>query len=189
MLGPTVVRRAGSIRRMDRIRVVALALVVGMAATTPAVAVPGGGGPPAAEAPARLVRLPVEGEARVHRLFDPPAERWSRGHRGVDLEASVGAAVLAPADGTVAFVGRVVDRGVVTIEHPGGLRTSLEPVTGTVGVGDVVRAGAVVGVLEEGAGHCVSVSCLHWGVRDRGAYVDPLALLGRRGTVRLLPVP
>ncbi|MDT0166267.1 M23 family metallopeptidase [Actinotalea sp. AC32] len=143
---------------------------------------------PASAVPASpaVVRVPVDGTARVLRLFDPPAQRWSRGHRGVDVETGWGGLVLAPADGTVAFVGRVVDRGVVSIDHAGGLRSSLEPVAATVATGDVVAAGDVIGVVEERSAHCPG-PCLHWGVRRGGTYVDPLGLLAGARDVRLLP--
>lgn len=73
-----------------------------------------------------------------------------------------------------AFAGTVVDRGVVTIDH-GGIRTTYEPVTAAVAVGDPVVPGTVLGVVGEGA-HC-SLRCLHWGARVGDDYVEPLALL------------
>ena len=60
--------------------------------------------------------------------FDPPEVRWGAGHRGVDLGATIGQEVLAPAAGVVTFRGVVVDRGVLVIETLGGLRTTFEPV-------------------------------------------------------------
>ena len=63
------------------------------------------------------------------RAFDPPAKPWLSGHRGVDLQAAHdGAPVTSPAAGTVSFVGVVVDRPVITIDHGDGLRSSFEPV-------------------------------------------------------------
>lgn len=120
----------------------------------------------------------------VAALFLAPDSPWGPGHRGIDLVAGDGAPVTAPRAGVVAFAATVVDRGVLTLEHPGGLRTSLEPVAPSVGVGDVVRAGELLGTVGAGAGHCVG--CLHWGVRSGSRYLDPLGLLARTPVV-LLP--
>lgn len=154
---------------------------------------------PTAAAPASGWRWPLEGTPLVLATFERPEHRWSPGHRGVDLAADAGQDVLAPTGGTVTFAGRVVDRSVVAIETPGGLRATLEPVAAGVAVGDVVAAGDVVGTLEDpatGHGHCAPATCLHWGVR-RGAgraavYLDPLLVLmaqGAPGPPVLLPRP
>lgn len=135
--------------------------------------------PPAAAAGARL---PVPGA--VVRRFDPPAERWLAGHRGVDLAAPPGTAVLAPADGVVTFAGEVAGKPVVVVSH-GAERSTLEPVEGTVPVGTRVAAGEQVGQLV--AGHaCPAEACLHWGVRRGDEYLDPLAAVDAPA-VRLLP--
>ena len=144
---------------------------------------------PAASVPTSGWRWPLDGAPRVLAVFEQPEHRWSPGHRGVDLAADAGQDVLAPAGGTVVFVGRVVDRSVVAVETPGGLRATLEPVAAGVAVGDVVAAGDVVGTLEDpatGRSHCAPATCLHWGVR-RGSgraavYLDPLLVLLAQGT-------
>jgi murein DD-endopeptidase MepM/ murein hydrolase activator NlpD len=87
----------------------------------------------------------------------------------------------------VAFAGVVAGRGVVSVDHPGGLRTSYEPVTATVARGDQVGAGAVLGRLETVASHCPPAACLHWGLRRGETYLDPRSMLGAV-RVRLLPV-
>lgn len=119
-------------------------------------------------------------------VFRAPPQRWAPGHRGVDLAAQVGVSVRAPAAGVVSFSGWVVDRGVITLTHPDGLRTSLEPVEATVAVGTAVAAGDVVGVVQDASSHCRPV-CLHWGVRRGDTYLDPLDLLPGGGPVVLLP--
>lgn len=119
--------------------------------------------------------------------FAAPAGPYSPGHRGVDLAAAVGARVLSSGRGVVAFAGRVAGRGVVSVDHPGGLRTTYEPVTATVSRGDPVAAGTLLGVLEAVGSHCTPAACLHWGLRRGGRYLDPLSLLGPV-RVRLLPV-
>ena len=124
---------------------------------------------------------------QVVRRFDPPPQPWLAGHRGVDLAAAPGAEVQAAGGGTVAFAGSVAGRGVVSVVHPGGLRTTYEPVTATVHTGEAVTAGQAVGVLEAGHPGCPVAACLHWGLRRGEQYLDPLALLGL-GRVRLLPL-
>jgi murein DD-endopeptidase MepM/ murein hydrolase activator NlpD len=118
----------------------------------------------------------------------PPAQRWDRGHRGVDLGAGPDAVVRSPAAGTVAFVGVVVDRPVLTIDHGGGLRSSFEPVESTLVRGQRVHPGQVVGLLR-GRDHCRDGQCLHWGVRRGDAYVNPLQFVGALEPSVLLPVP
>lgn len=131
--------------------------------------------------------LPLSGTPEVVQPFVLPAAAWAPGHRGVDLAGAVGQAVLAPASGTVAFAGTVVDRGVLTIDHPDSLRSSLEPVRWTVGAGAHVVRGQVVGTIEPVTGHCAPGTCVHWGVRRGEVYVDPLTVLPGVGPVVLLP--
>ncbi|NLE70560.1 MAG: M23 family metallopeptidase [Actinomycetales bacterium] len=173
-------RREARSVRPALVRLCAPLLAAGLAA------LPAAPEPPAdaSGAPSPAYGLPVAGP--VARFFDPPPAPWAAGHRGVDLAAAAGTPVLAPADGTVLFSGRVVDRVVVTVGHPDGLRSSLEPLEDPLPVGAVVRAGEVVGRLAATAGHCAPATCLHWGARRGDAYVDPLDLLGRAPVV-LLP--
>jgi len=133
--------------------------------------------PPAYAAPAlpSTGGWPLTGAPRVLRPFDPPAEVWGAGHRGVDLAARPGDPVLAAATGQVVFAGSVAGRGVLTIEHGGGLRTTYEPVFARVPVGSWVAVGDVVGVVTTGS-HCAD-RCLHWGLKDGRTYLDPLLLI------------
>ncbi|MFF9281104.1 M23 family metallopeptidase [Streptomyces griseosporeus] len=154
--------------------------------------------PPATAAPTEapvpaLARLwPVGVRPAVVRGWDPPLTPYGRGHRGVDLAAAPGSPVRAVAAGRVTFAGRVGGKGVVSIELSGtGLRTTYEPVRASVGKGDEVTAGEVVGRVEATGAHCPA-GCLHWGLRRGEAYLDPLSLLPpallRRAPSRLLPV-
>lgn len=125
---------------------------------------------------------PTGGKAEVVRRFDPPAQRWLSGHRGVDLDAQEGSTIFAAGAGTVAFAGKVAEKNVVSIDH-GSLRTTYEPVTPLVSAGDIVKAGDPIGTLEPG--HCAPASCLHWGARiGKDHYIDPLSLL--HPVIRLL---
>lgn len=126
--------------------------------------------------------LPVSGE--VVRDFDPPAQRWLAGHRGVDLRAAPGTRVRAAMAGRVGFVGVIGDKPVVTVLH-GGLRTTYEPVVASVAEGERVAVGEVIGELAEGH-TCPGGWCLHWGLKQGDTYLDPMLLI-RRPEVRLLP--
>jgi murein DD-endopeptidase MepM/ murein hydrolase activator NlpD len=127
------------------------------------------------------------GSPHVVRGFDPPPQPWLAGHRGVDLAAPPATPVRAAGPGTVLFAGVIAGRGVVSVAHPGGLRTTYEPVAPVVHAGDVVARGDVLGTLTPGHPGCPVAACLHWGLRRGPEYLDPLALLGL-GPVRLLPL-
>jgi murein DD-endopeptidase MepM/ murein hydrolase activator NlpD len=132
-------------------------------------------------------QLPLAGVARVVAPFEAPAGPYAPGHRGVDLAGAPAEQVLAAGAGVVAFAGRVASRGVVSVDHPGGLRTTYLPVSAVVHTGEAVAAGAVLGLLAGAGGHCLPSACLHWGLRRGAAYLDPMGLLGAV-RVRLLPV-
>ncbi|MFQ1001343.1 M23 family metallopeptidase [Modestobacter sp. SSW1-42] len=129
---------------------------------------------------------PLPGVPGVTRPFAPPPTPYAAGHRGVDLAGAPGAPVLAAGAGTVAFAGLVAGRPVVSVEHPGGLRTTYEPVSPAVAAGQAVGPGTPLGELVTGHAGCPAAACLHWGLRRGGTYLDPLSLL-RPPRVRLLP--
>ncbi|AEE45648.1 M23 family metallopeptidase [Cellulomonas fimi] len=131
-------------------------------------------------------QLPVDGDPAVLRAFERPPEPWAAGHRGVDLRAPDGSTVVAPAAGTVAFAGVVAGRGVVTVAHDDGLRSSFEPVDAAAAVGARVAAGQAIGTVAAGGSHCAPAACVHWGVRRGEEYLDPMALVGG-GPIVLLP--
>ncbi|WP_433202084.1 M23 family metallopeptidase [Nocardia sp. CA-107356] len=136
---------------------------------------------------------PLQPRPAVERRFDKPAHDWLPGHRGVDLAGAAGQAVLAAGDGIVVFAGTVAGKPVVSIDHPGGLRTTYEPVRAAVSVGLRVRRGTRIGTLEAGHEGCPTAACLHWGARREAAghtpreYIDPLGLL-HPTPLRLKPV-
>ncbi len=134
---------------------------------------------------------PLRPRPEVTRNFDAPTPDWERGHRGVDLAGTPGQRVLAAAEGTVVFAGELAGRSVVSIAHPGGLRTSYEPVRPTVVRGQRVGAEAVIGALAAGHPGCPRSACLHWGAMwgpaSRADYVDPLGLVVTT-PIRLKPI-
>lgn len=144
---------------------------------------------------------------QVIRTFEKPAERWSAGHRGVDLAVPEhDRRVYAPAPGKVVFSGTVVNRKVLVIAHPDGRRSTFEPMDEALPAGTTVAAGEVIGTVAVTAGgnserpyrRC-STPCLYWGVRQGGArgdgsgkdaeYINPMSLLGSKEPSILLPVP
>ncbi|MGI8870570.1 MAG: murein hydrolase activator EnvC family protein, partial [Mycobacteriales bacterium] len=139
-----------------------------------------------AAVPGRWV-WPVGPPHQVTRSFAPPATAYGRGHRGVDLAAPPGAPIRAAGAGVVSFASPLAGRGVITVRHAGGLRTTYEPVTASVRVGQPVAVGAPIGRLAAGHLDCPAAACLHWGLLRGADYLDPLALLGLV-QVRLLPL-
>ena len=149
----------------------------------------------------------AESRPRVIHPFEKPAQRWSAGHRGVDLAVPENDRhVYAPAPGKVVFSGTVVNRKVLVIAHPDGRRSTFEPMDETLPVGTTVTAGEVIGTVAGAAGgnserpyrRC-STPCLYWGVRQGGTrgdgsgkdaeYINPMSLLGSKEPSILLPVP
>jgi murein DD-endopeptidase MepM/ murein hydrolase activator NlpD len=129
---------------------------------------------------------PVPSPHVVVRAYLAPATRYGAGHRGIDIRAALGTPVTAPDDGTVLFAGRVVDRGVLSIDH-GTVRSSFEPVRPLVQPGEHVSRGQVVAlVAAPGATHPAGV--LHLGARVRDGYVSPLLFLGGLRRAVLLPL-
>ncbi len=149
--------------------------------------------PGAAPALAEGGRLdwPLRPRPAVVAAFDAPSPNWQPGHRGVDLAATPGQLVYAAGSGTVVFAGELAGRPLVSIAHPGGLRTSYEPVRPAVRPGQAVTAQAVIGELMPGHTGCVAPACLHWGAMwgpaARADYVNPLGLLAST-PLRLKPV-
>jgi murein DD-endopeptidase MepM/ murein hydrolase activator NlpD len=161
------------------VRWAALILVVGLLSATPAAA------------DDTRLDWPLRPRPPVTRTFDGPAPDWHPGHRGVDLAGTAGQPVYAAGAATVVFAGMLAGRPVVSLAHPGGLRTSYEPVRAAVRVGQPVTAQTVIGELVAGHLGCRAAACLHWGAMwgaSAGArYVDPLGLL-KSTPVRLKPL-
>jgi murein DD-endopeptidase MepM/ murein hydrolase activator NlpD len=109
----------------------------------------------------------------------------------VDLPGTPGQPVYAAGGATVVFAGMLAGRPVVSLAHPGGLRTSYEPVRTAVRVGQPVTSQTVIGELMAGHIGCPAAACLHWGAMwgpASGAdYVDPLGLLNST-PIRLKPL-
>jgi murein DD-endopeptidase MepM/ murein hydrolase activator NlpD len=129
---------------------------------------------------------PLPPPHHVVAAFDPPAQPWLPGQRGVVLAGHVGERVLAAGDGVVSFAGSVAGIGVVSVTT-GALRTTYEPLRPVVHTGDRVSRGTVIGRLVLADSECPPAACLHWGLLRGTTYLDPMALLGL-AQVRLLPL-
>ena len=140
---------------------------------------------PSGPAPAPVVaadgpwELPVRRPVTDH--FRAPLTPWGAGNRGWEFATVEGDPVVAVGSGVVTFAGRVAGRGAVTLDHGGGLLSS---VTGMVELrvmrGQVVAAGALLGHATQR---------LHLGFRQDGRYVDPALLYARARHAVLVPVP
>lgn len=140
---------------------------------------------PPGRSPAQRWSWPLPGAHDVAAPFRAPAHEYGAGHRGADLTSEVGAVVRAPAGGTVAFRGTVVDRPLLTLEHAGALVSTFEPLTSTLQPGERVAAGDQIGIVAVG-GHA-RPGTLHLGVRLAGDYLNPLLLFGEVERAVLLP--
>jgi murein DD-endopeptidase MepM/ murein hydrolase activator NlpD len=146
--------------------------------STPAVSAP---------APRREFGWPLAPRPPITRRFEPPPHPYGSGHRGADLAGHPGQPVLAAGPGTVVFAAELAGRPVLSIDHPGGLRTTYEPVAALVTPGRQVTRGQPIGSLLPGHTGCPAAACLHWGVRRGTEYLDPLRLVDP-GHIRLKPL-
>lgn len=116
---------------------------------------------------------------------------YGAGHRGVDYEVKLGQGVFAPADGRVHFVGKVVDRQLISLSHQGEVLSAFEPVCSMLKVGQTIARGDLIGEVCEADDdykqHCQDVSCLHFSIRKNGDYLSPLWFTGELTPSRLLP--
>ena len=129
---------------------------------------------------------PVQGELlagySVETLaYDATMGDW-RTHDGVDIAATAGTEVRAPASGVVTEVTEDVMLGTtVVIDHGGNMTTTCANLAGmpTVEVGDTVTVGDVIGSVGDTAiAESALPSHLHFSVAQDGQSVDPMELLG-----------
>jgi septal ring factor EnvC (AmiA/AmiB activator) len=110
------------------------------------------------------------------------------GHWGIDLAATPGTVLRAPANGRVTFAGTVAGMRTVTIDVGTGILVSMSYLDEvSINGGTLVRLGDELG--RSGLAH--GRSALHLSVRQAGRYVDPVPYLGcrRMGELHLLPPP
>jgi hypothetical protein len=134
--------------------------------------------------PALAWTWPVDGPVlRPFVLGDDPYAAGQ--HRGVDLGASAGSPVRAPAAGTVTFAGALPGSGrSVTIETADGLAVTLVHLGAfSVARGATVGEGDAVGAVGPSGDAEVAEPYVHLGIRDGSdpnGYIDPLGVLPAR---------
>ena len=133
--------------------------------------------------------MPLAGS--VVRGFDARAGPYGPGHRGIDVAASVGEVVRAPAAGEVVFAGPVAGTTWVSIRVAPGAVVTVGPLLDEVAPGGRVRARAPLGRVAPGhePGPVGGAESLHLSLRVDGEYLDPLAYLVDRPRPRLAPSP
>jgi Peptidase family M23 len=131
--------------------------------------------------PALAWAWPVDGPVlRPFVLGDDPYAGGQ--HRGVDIGATAGASVRAPASGTVSFAGTVPTGGkTVTIQTDDGYAVTLLHLGAfSVSRAAQVREGDFIGAVGPSGEPAEAEPYVYLGIRiagDPNGYVDPLALL------------
>jgi murein DD-endopeptidase MepM/ murein hydrolase activator NlpD len=148
--------------------------------------------PSPAGAPDRRVPplwMPVAGA--VVRGSDARDGPYGPGHRGIDVAASVGEVVRAPAAGEVVFAGPVAGTRWFSVRVAPEVVVTVGPLRGGVVTAGWVRRGTPVGWVAAGHGPdpAGGAATLHLSLRVDGAYLDPLAYLVDRPRPRLAPLP
>jgi hypothetical protein len=134
---------------------------------------------------ARAWTWPVDGPVLRPFSFDRAHPYAGGQHRGVDLGASGGTQVVAPAGGIVSFAGIVPTGGkTVSIETPLGYTATLVHL-GSIGVkrGASVGEGSVVGTVGPSGVPELTEPYVYFGLRttsDQQGYVDPMIVLPSR---------
>ncbi len=116
-----------------------------------------------------------------------PIRKTYCAHLGVDFAAPRGTPVVSVGEGTIAFAGyKGANGNLVIIRHPGGRETDylhLHSITAGLRSGMKVAQGQVIGTV--GATGAATGPHLHFQVRDKGRFVDPLKFASPPGR----PVP
>jgi hypothetical protein len=141
---------------------------------------------------------PVRGPVATVYANDNARPYTSGMHRGIDIAADLGAAVVAARSGTVTYAGPLGSSGNVVAVRDGRYATSyLHLGAVSVARGERVAKGTRVGAVGTTGRRSVTEPHLHFGVRLARAdrhYVDPLSLLpavggGKDVPAAAVPVP
>lgn len=128
---------------------------------------------------------------RIERDYLAPETAYGPGHRGIDFSISPKEQISTPVSGEIAFVGKVVNRMVLTIRGYDGYLASFEPLCASVELNQEVMAGEVVGKwCEPEASYlndCPEI-CLHLSARSSNGYLNPLWLMRLIEPSRLMPL-
>ena len=121
-------------------------------------------------------------EAPIVDPFRAPEHAFGPGNRGIEYGTTPGQVVAASAEGTIKFAGQVGGNLFVTVDHGGGLVTTVGFLDSiTVGVGENVSRGQRLGT----AG-----TSTHFSARQDGVHFNPELLFAAfEIVVRLVPGP
>jgi Peptidase family M23 len=152
--------------------------------------------PPPAPEPPPVVQLWMPVAGAIVRGFDARAGPYGPGHRGIDIAASVGELVRAPAAGRVVFAGPVAGTNWVSLLVAPGVVVTLGPLLDPTATAARMQLRAPVGRVgpghplpPEGRAGLGGEATLHLSVRVNDVYVDPLPYLVDRPRPRLAPLP
>jgi hypothetical protein len=120
--------------------------------------------------------------------YQAPITKYGAGHRGIDVFVPLGDPVSSPQSGEVHFIGKVVDREVITIKTEAGYLATFEPVCSSLEKGAKVLAGEVIGThcqaMLDYKNHCEN--CVHFSARSDFGYLSPLYLMGKTNAAVLV---
>ena len=143
-------------------------------------------------APQESWQVPLASPLHLINPYRQPNSDYSAGHRGIDYRVYEGQSVLAPTDATVWFVGKVVDRGVLSLRTAWGDLVAFEPVCSELRPGDSVRMGqpiaSVCAADSSYRQHCDDQLCLHFSLRGPEGYLSPIVRIGGYSPTVLLPL-
>ena len=136
-------------------------------------------------------RVPLSAPVHLQNPFYQPNSDYSAGHRGIDYRVSLKEKVFAPTDATVWFVGKVVDRPVLSLRTLSGDLIAFEPVCSQLQVGDRVSISDEIGTVcpsdSQYRQHCEQQLCLHFSLRNSVGYLSPIVRIGGYSPTVLLP--
>lgn len=116
----------------------------------------------------------------IQNQFQAPLWDKGPGHRGIDLSVAEGQQIASLFDGEVHFVGKVVNRKVLTLISKTGLKASFEPVCSLLEQNQSVLEGQQIATWCEGdetyLQHCEK--CIHFSIRNEYGYLNPLLFYG-----------
>lgn len=137
-------------------------------------------------------QVPLTAPVHLINPYIQPNSDYSAGHRGIDYRVYEGQSVLAPTDATVWFIGKVVDRGVLSLRTASGDLVAFEPVCSELKPGDRVNAGqpiaSVCSADSNYRQHCEKQLCLHFSLRGPEGYLSPIVRIGGYSPTVLLPL-
>lgn len=137
-------------------------------------------------------QIPLQAPVHLINPYRQPNSDYSAGHRGIDYRVFDGQTVFAPTDAKVWFVGKVVDRSVLTLRTDSGDLVSFEPVCSELRPADRVKNGQSIGAVcaadKSYRQHCDGQLCLHFSLRGPAGYLSPIVRIGSYSPTVLLPL-